>query len=106
MISQCGNILISGGTITIEAYDDAIGYDALSMLTHTMLRDLASDAGQIEIQAPFFRTKSAPVSGIKSLMDYDVTLSGEYADGNAYTFEDEEDNNADDWGRIGQLWEN
>ena len=32
--------------------------------------------------------------------------SGEYADGNAYTFEDEEDNNADDWGRIGQLWEN
>ncbi len=65
----------------IEAYDDAIGYDALSMLTHTMLRDLASDAGQIEIQAPFFRTKSAPVSGIKSLMDYDVTLSGEYADG-------------------------
>ena len=32
--------------------------------------------------------------------------SGEYGDANAYTFEDEEDNNADDWGRIGQLWEN
>ena len=31
---------------------------------------------------------------------------GGYADGNAYTFEDDEDNNADDWGRIGQLWEN
>ena len=29
-----------------------------------------------------------------------------YGDANAYTFEDDEDNNnADDWGRPGQLWE-
>ncbi|MDO5686792.1 MAG: GTP cyclohydrolase FolE2 [Neisseria sp.] len=65
----------------IEAYDDAIDYDALALLTRTMLRDLASDSGEIQIRAPFFRTKSAPISGIKSLMDYDLTLTGEMTDG-------------------------
>ncbi len=65
----------------IEAYDDAIDYDALALLTRTMLRDLASDEGEIQIRAPFFRTKTAPISGIKSLMDYDITLTGTMTDG-------------------------
>ena len=60
----------------IESFDEVIDYDTLKLLTHTMLRDLDSNAGEIEIQAPFFRTKTAPISGIKSLMDYDITLTG------------------------------
>ena len=60
----------------IESFDEVIDYDTLKLLTHTMLRDLDSNAGEIEIQAPFFRTKTAPISSIKSLMDYDITLTG------------------------------
>lgn len=65
----------------IQAYSGAIGSDSLRMLTYTMLRDLASDAGEIVLRCPFFRIKTAPVSGIKSLMDYDLTLKGEIEDG-------------------------
>ena len=65
----------------IESFDKPIGYDTLSLLTHTMLKDLDATAGEIHIHAPFFRTKSAPVSGIKSLMDYDIELSGEVENG-------------------------
>ena len=65
----------------IEAYSEAIGYDAMSLITHTMLKDLESEAGEIEITAPFFRTKQAPISGIKSVMDYDVTIKGEINNG-------------------------
>lgn len=35
--------------------------------------------------------------------------SGEYADGNRYTFDDEETNDGnldDNWGRVGMLWDN
>ena len=32
--------------------------------------------------------------------------SGEYADGNRYSFDDEEGNDQDDWNRVAPLWEN
>ena len=65
----------------IESFDKPIGYDTLSLLTHTMLKDLDAESGEIHIHAPFFRTKKAPISGIKSLMDYDIELSGEVENG-------------------------
>lgn len=32
--------------------------------------------------------------------------TGEYADGNRYTFDEEEGNDEDAWNRVGPLWEN
>jgi GTP cyclohydrolase I len=42
-----------------------------------MLRDmverLEAETGHIEMSFPYFINKAAPVSGVQSLMDYDVT---------------------------------
>ncbi len=43
--------------------------------------DLEADAGRIEVTFPYFISKTAPVSGVESLMDYAVTLTGEVRDG-------------------------
>ena len=65
----------------METQHSALDFDELKNLTQKMLELLDSDAGRICISFPYFRQKSAPVSGIQSLLDYDVTLCGEVADG-------------------------
>ena len=51
----------------------------------TMLREmvdkLEAQSGHIEMNFPYFINKAAPVSGVQSLMDYDVTFSGEICHG-------------------------
>lgn len=42
---------------------------------------LESEAGHIEMRFPFFINKKAPVSGVESLLDYDVTFIGEIRHG-------------------------
>jgi GTP cyclohydrolase FolE2 len=42
---------------------------------------LGAPGGRVEIEFPFFVRKLAPVSGIASLLDYDVRLTAEIADG-------------------------
>lgn len=49
------------------------------MLVETTRR-LEAQAGHIEMSFPYFVNKSAPISGVQSLMDYAVTLIGEYRD--------------------------
>ena len=46
---------------------------------------LEADSGYIEMSFPFFVSKKAPVSGVVSLMDYNVTLIGEIKDGETQT---------------------
>ena len=47
----------------------------------TMLRDmvakLEAETGHIEMNFPYFINKTAPISGVQSLMDYDVTFIGD-----------------------------
>jgi len=47
-----------------------------SMLRH-MVERLEAESGHIEMSFPYFINKAAPVSGVNSLMDYEVTLIGE-----------------------------
>lgn len=51
--------------------------DVLSEMTER----LEAESGHIEMAFPYFVNKKAPVSGVESLMDYDVTFIGEVADG-------------------------
>lgn len=46
-----------------------------------MLKSLEADSGRIEVSFPYFINKTAPVSGVQSLMDYEVGLSGEVKHG-------------------------
>jgi GTP cyclohydrolase I len=41
-----------------------------------MLEKLEATAGRIEVSFPYFVSKTAPVSGVRSLLDYEVTLTG------------------------------
>ena len=46
-----------------------------------MTERLEAQSGHIEMSFPYFVNKAAPVSGVESLMDYDVSLIGEITDG-------------------------
>ena len=65
----------------MEQQTEALGFQQLNKLTHDMVALLDSHAGKISASFPFFRKKTAPISGIQSLLDYDVTLCGEIKDG-------------------------
>ncbi|HEX2243102.1 MAG TPA: GTP cyclohydrolase FolE2 [Gammaproteobacteria bacterium] len=51
-----------------------------AILTEMTAR-LEADAGHIEMTFPYFIAKSAPVSGVESRMNYDVTLQGDLFSG-------------------------
>jgi GTP cyclohydrolase IB len=63
--------------ISVESFKD--------MLTE-MVDRLESERGHIEMAFPFFVNKKAPVSGVESLLDYEVTLIGEIRDGEPQMF--------------------
>ena len=65
----------------MEKQTGALDFAKLQTLTAEMLELLNSHSGRITASFPFFRQKTAPVSGIKSLLDYDVTLTGEIKNG-------------------------
>ena len=69
----------------MESRQRPLDYGELQNLTQQMLELLGAEAGRISVSFPFFRSKSAPVSGIRSLLDYDVTISGEVS-GGAYAY--------------------
>ena len=47
----------------------------------SMLEKLEAKAGRIEVTFPYFVNKIAPVSGVTSLLDYEVTLTGDTRNG-------------------------
>jgi GTP cyclohydrolase I len=58
-----------------------ISIAGLRALLDDLLARLEAPGGRIELAFPFFVRKLAPVSGVPSLLDYDVRLTGELADG-------------------------
>jgi GTP cyclohydrolase I len=50
-------------------------------LMRKMVKLLEADAGRIELSFPYFIMKTAPVSSVESLMDYEAGLTGEFKDG-------------------------
>ncbi|MBK1631367.1 GTP cyclohydrolase I FolE2 [Thiohalocapsa halophila] len=65
----------------LNGHEDEIGVATFKQMLTEMAQRLESNAGHIEMRFPFFVKKRAPVSGVPSLMDYDVTLIGEIRDG-------------------------
>ena len=54
---------------------------SFSALLQRMVQLLDAQSGTIEVGFPYFINKAAPVSGVESLMDYEVGMTGEIADG-------------------------
>ncbi|MCP5450317.1 MAG: GTP cyclohydrolase FolE2 [Candidatus Competibacteraceae bacterium] len=62
---------VPGREISVDSFRD--------MLTE-MTERLEAEAGHIEMTFMYFVTKAAPVSAVRSLMDYEVTFIGEIRD--------------------------
>ncbi|MGV0952682.1 MAG: GTP cyclohydrolase FolE2 [Fluviibacter sp.] len=54
-----------------------ISVENFPVMLQDMVHRLEAKTGHIEMNFPYFINKAAPVSGVESLMDYDVTLIGE-----------------------------
>ncbi len=49
----------------------------LGIMLKNMLELLEAESGRIELAFPYFINKTAPISGVQSLMDYEVSMIGE-----------------------------
>jgi GTP cyclohydrolase I len=58
-----------------------ISVESFESILREMVKKLEAQSGHIEMNFPYFVNKTAPVSGVQSLLDYDVTFIGEIQDG-------------------------
>jgi GTP cyclohydrolase I len=65
----------------LNSHEREISVTSFKEMLHEMAERLESEAGHIEMSFPYFVSKTAPVSGVQSLLDYDVTFIGEIRDG-------------------------
>ncbi|ROH87347.1 GTP cyclohydrolase I FolE2 [Pseudomethylobacillus aquaticus] len=59
----------------------AISIDSFETILREMVSRLEAEAGHVEMTFPYFIDKAAPVSGVRSLLDYEVTFIGEIKKG-------------------------
>ena len=65
----------------LNSHEREISIENFPSMLRDMVKKLEAETGHIEMNFPYFINKSAPVSGVQSLMDYDVTLTGEICHG-------------------------
>ncbi len=65
----------------LAGHREPLSAASVSNLLATMLGKLEATHGEIEIRLPYFILKSAPVSGVQSLLDYQLMLRAESAPG-------------------------
>ncbi len=58
-----------------------ISIENFESILREMVKRLEANSGHIEMTFPYFISKAAPVSGVKSLLDYEVTFIGEIKNG-------------------------
>lgn len=61
----------------LNAHEDEISVESFETMLREMVVRLEARTGHLEMSFPYFISKSAPISGVKSLMDYDITFIGE-----------------------------
>jgi GTP cyclohydrolase I len=70
----------------INSHEREISVESFEPMLREMIRRLEAETGHIEMIFPYFINKAAPISGVQSLMDYEVTFTGEIRDGGDYEF--------------------
>jgi GTP cyclohydrolase I len=63
-----------------------ISVESFEPMLRDMVKRLEAQTGHLEMTFPYFINKAAPVSGVQSLMDYEVTFIGEIRSGGEYDF--------------------
>jgi len=70
----------------LNRHEREITVDSFKEMLVEMAERLESERGHIEMSFPYFVNKKAPVSGVRSLLDYQVTLTGEIRNGEPAMF--------------------
>jgi GTP cyclohydrolase I len=69
----------------LNSHDSEISIESFESMLRAMISRLEAESGVIEMTFPYFISKAAPVSRVKSLLDYEVTFIGEIEEG-SYRF--------------------
>jgi len=69
----------------LNAHEQAITVESFQRILWEMTNRLDAQIGHVEMNFPYFVNKTAPVSGVKSLLDYDVSFIGELVEGQPQT---------------------
>lgn len=69
----------------LNDHEKEISVTSFKEMLSEMSELLEADSGYIDMHFPYFVNKKAPVSGVESLLDYDVSLIGEIRDGKTQT---------------------
>ncbi len=67
----------------LNRHEREISVESYESILREMVERLEAESGYIEMTFPYFVNKIAPISGVESLLDYDVTLIGEMKEGHA-----------------------
>jgi GTP cyclohydrolase I len=70
----------------LNSHEREISVESFESMLRDMVKRLEAEYGRVEMSFPYFINKAAPVTGVNSLMDYDVTFSGEISK-EGYKFE-------------------
>ena len=65
----------------LNGHEREISVENFPAMLASMVERLEAESGHIEMNFPYFVNKAAPVSGVQSLMDYDVTFIGDICSG-------------------------
>jgi GTP cyclohydrolase IB len=65
----------------LNSHEREISVESFETILREMVERLEAESGRIEMSFPYFINKQAPVSGVQSLLDYDVTFVGEISGG-------------------------
>ena len=65
----------------LNQHEREISVESFETMLREMVERLEAESGHIEMSFPYFINKTAPVSGVQSLLDYDVTFIGEIIEG-------------------------
>jgi len=69
----------------LNEHEREITVKSFKHMLSDMVERLEAQSGHIEMSFPYFVNKKAPVSGVESLLDYDVTFIGEIHEGKPTT---------------------
>ncbi len=69
----------------LNDHEKEISVDSFKDMLQEMSEMLEADSGHIEMSFPYFVNKKAPITGVESLLDYNVSLIGEIRDGKTQT---------------------
>ncbi len=65
----------------LNSHDREISVESFEAIVREMCERLEAQSGYLEMSFPYFVNKTAPVSGVQSLLDYEVTFVGEIING-------------------------